>query len=57
MIKRLLKKYGYPPDQRKIATDLVLDQAKLFAEDWSVSNYAQESNNMLAIAEKRNKYK
>ena len=33
MIKRLLKKYGYPPDKTKMATDLVLEQAKLFAED------------------------
>jgi len=36
MIKRLLRKYGYPPDKQKMATDLVLEQAKLFAEDWSV---------------------
>ena len=35
MIKRLLRKYGYPPDTEKIATDLVLEQAKLFAEDWA----------------------
>jgi type I restriction enzyme R subunit len=36
MIKRLLRKYGYPPDQQKVATDLVLDQAKLFANDWAL---------------------
>lgn len=36
MIKRLLRKYGYPPDKQKMATDLVLEQAKLFAEDWAV---------------------
>ena len=36
MIKRLLRKYGYPPDKQQMATDLVLEQAKLFAEDWSV---------------------
>jgi type I restriction enzyme, R subunit len=35
MIKRLLRKYGYPPDQERLATDLVLEQAKLFAEDWA----------------------
>ncbi|CAD6492735.1 MAG: hypothetical protein CHKLHMKO_00341 [Candidatus Argoarchaeum ethanivorans] len=28
-IKRLLRKYGYPPDKQKIATELVLKQAKL----------------------------
>jgi len=27
------KKYGYPPDKQQMATDLVLEQAKLFAED------------------------
>jgi len=36
MIKRLLRKYGYPPDKQKMATDLVLEQAKLFSEEWSV---------------------
>lgn len=35
MVKRLLRKYGYPPDKEKMATDLVLEQAKLFAEDWA----------------------
>ena len=35
MVKRLLRKYGYPPDKRKMATDLVLDQAKRIASDWS----------------------
>lgn len=34
-IKRLLREYGYPPDQEKMATDLVLEQASLFAEDWN----------------------
>jgi type I restriction enzyme R subunit len=35
LVKKLLNKYGYPPDKQKIATDLVLDQAKLFADEWS----------------------
>jgi type I restriction enzyme R subunit len=34
-VKRLLREYGYPPDQTKIATDLVLEQASLFGEEWS----------------------
>ena len=34
-VKRLLREYGYPPDQEKIATDLVLEQASLFGEEWS----------------------
>jgi type I restriction enzyme R subunit len=35
MIKRLLREYGYPPNKEKIATDLVLSQAKCLAEGWS----------------------
>ncbi|MEX1064322.1 MAG: type I restriction endonuclease subunit R [Candidatus Paceibacterota bacterium] len=34
-VKKLLREYGYPPDQEKIATDLVLTQASLFGDDWS----------------------
>lgn len=34
-IKRLLREYGYPPDQEKMATSLVLEQASLFAGEWS----------------------
>jgi len=34
MIKRLLNRYGYPPDKQKMATELVLKQAEEFAEDW-----------------------
>lgn len=34
-IKRLLREYGYPPDQEKMATDLVIEQASLFGEQWS----------------------
>lgn len=34
-VKRLLREYGYPPDQEKIATDLVLVQASLFGEEWA----------------------
>lgn len=34
-VKRLLREYGYPPDEEKMATDLVLEQASLFGEDWS----------------------
>lgn len=33
-VKRLLREYGYPPDQEKMATDLVLEQATLFGEEW-----------------------
>ncbi len=32
-IRRLLKKYGYPPEKREDATDLILQQAKYICED------------------------
>jgi type I restriction enzyme R subunit len=34
MVKRLLKKYGYPPDLQEKATDTVLQQAELLAAHW-----------------------
>ena len=35
LVKRMLKRYGYPPDKRQKATDTVLDQAKLLCKDWA----------------------
>ncbi|MFH0948731.1 MAG: type I restriction enzyme endonuclease domain-containing protein [Elusimicrobiota bacterium] len=35
MVKRILRKYGYPPDKQKKATDTVLEQAVLIAKDWA----------------------
>ena len=32
-VKRILKKYGYPPDAEKLATDSVIKQAELIAAD------------------------
>ncbi len=29
MVKRMLRKYGYPPDKQKRATELVLEQAEV----------------------------
>lgn len=37
-IKRLLKKYNYPPDKQEIATRTVLEQAELLAKDWTGEN-------------------
>jgi len=34
-VKKTLAKYGYPPDQREIATDLVLEQARRYGNEWS----------------------
>lgn len=34
MVKRALRKFGYPPDQQKLATETVLRQAELLADLW-----------------------
>jgi len=34
IIRRLLRKYGYPPDKREKATITVLEQAELLCKDW-----------------------
>lgn len=33
LVKRTLRKYGYPPDKQKSATEKVLKQAELFTEN------------------------
>ncbi len=35
IVKKVLRRYGYPPDEQKLATDNILKQAELFAEEWS----------------------
>ncbi|MEA3347005.1 MAG: DUF3387 domain-containing protein, partial [Candidatus Auribacterota bacterium] len=35
MVKRILRKYGYPPDKQKKATDTVLEQASMICKDWA----------------------
>jgi type I restriction enzyme R subunit len=35
MVKRLLRKYGYPPDKQEKATTTVLEQAELLGKDWA----------------------
>lgn len=37
MVKRALRKFGYPPDLQKLATDTVLKQAELLANQWAKS--------------------
>lgn len=34
LVKRTLNQYGYPPDKQAIATETVLKQAELFADEW-----------------------
>jgi len=35
MVKRILRKYGYPPDKQEKATQTVLKQAELLCQDWA----------------------
>jgi len=35
LVKRILRKYGYPPDKQERATLTVLEQAELLAKDWA----------------------
>ena len=35
MVKRILRKYKFPPDLQEEAVDLVLRQAQVFGEDWA----------------------
>ncbi len=34
MVRRILRKYKYPPDQAEAAVDLVLEQAQSLGDDW-----------------------
>jgi type I restriction enzyme, R subunit len=36
MVRRILRKYGYPPDLQAEATKLVLEQAEVLCVDWAV---------------------
>ncbi len=35
IVKRILRKYGYPPDKQEAATNTLLQQAELLTEFWS----------------------
>jgi type I restriction enzyme R subunit len=37
LVKRVLRKYGYPPDKQEKATQTVLEQATLLSEEWATS--------------------
>ncbi|OGX13795.1 MAG: DEAD/DEAH box helicase [Omnitrophica bacterium RIFOXYB12_FULL_50_7] len=36
LVKRILRKYGYPPDKQEKATQTVLEQAEALAPEWAV---------------------
>jgi type I restriction enzyme, R subunit len=35
LVKRILRKYGYPPDMQEKATETVLEQAALLSQEWA----------------------
>lgn len=37
IVKRILKKYGYPPDKQERATQTVLEQAEVLSEAWATA--------------------
>jgi type I restriction enzyme, R subunit len=37
LVKRILRKYGYPPDKQVKATETVLEQAALLSGEWAVT--------------------
>ena len=37
IVKRILRKYGYPPDLQENATRLVLEQAELLSGEWAAA--------------------
>ena len=36
-VKRILRKYGYPPDKQEKATQTVLEQAEVLSEVWAAA--------------------
>jgi type I restriction enzyme R subunit len=36
-VKRILRKFGYPPDKQEKATQTVLEQAEVLSETWAVA--------------------
>ena len=34
MVKKNIRKYGYPPDKQQKATYTILEEAKLMCKDW-----------------------
>ena len=36
-VKRILRKYGYPPDKQEKATQIVLEQAAALSAEWAIA--------------------
>ena len=37
LVKRILRKYGYPPDKQEKATRRVLEQAEVLSQEWAMA--------------------
>ena len=37
LVKHILRKNGYPPDEQEQATRTVLEQAKALSQEWAVA--------------------
>ena len=37
LVKRILRKCGYPPDKQEKATQTVLEQAEVFSQEWAAA--------------------
>ena len=37
LVRRILRRHGYPPDEQERATQTVLEQAELFSEVWAMA--------------------
>jgi type I restriction enzyme, R subunit len=37
LVRRILRKYGYPPDRQEKATQTVLEQAELLSAGWAAA--------------------
>jgi len=46
MVKRVLRKYGYPPNKEKKATEIVLEQATLLCKDWAENPVSEDKSDL-----------
>jgi type I restriction enzyme R subunit len=37
IVKRILRKYGYPPNKQEQATQTMLEQAEVLSEGWATA--------------------
>jgi type I restriction enzyme R subunit len=53
-VKKILRKHGYPPDMELKATETVLEQAKLLADNFNIVQYGSDKNQFPLAAEPNN---